>query len=340
LARSVPLPAREAAQAERPPSPVEARSHDVAALAPPAPPEDGKRDVAVPAPGSLDVDWPIEPMARQPAPGQVGEAVAGASPSMTQTFSGSTASRRPERPSRTVPPLTIQASDEDAQAQGVPRNVSPLARVIVGGSVAVAAGILLVGFLSSTHARQLREAEEARSAAAAFAAAAPMPSAVSPVPNVPPLAPPEVSAIAAVASVAKDQPHPGESDEVAAAKTPKATATPVVHGVAAAARVPAPPVERGESALVAKFDETGQSSMVLEAERALARGATARAVELAQKAVAENPGDADAWLTLGAAREASGDANSARLAYRSCVAQAHTVGLDHCRVLAERQAGN
>jgi Flp pilus assembly protein TadD len=92
--------------------------------------------------------------------------------------------------------------------------------------------------------------------------------------------------------------------------------------------------------LVARFEESGQSAAVLEAERALARGATSHAVELAQKAVAENPADADAWLTLGAAREASGDANSARLAYRSCVAQAHTVGLNHCRILAERQAGN
>jgi Flp pilus assembly protein TadD len=74
--------------------------------------------------------------------------------------------------------------------------------------------------------------------------------------------------------------------------------------------------------------------MVIEAERALASGATAHAVELAQRAVAENPADADAWLTLGAAREASGDAKSARLAYRSCVAQAHTAGLNNCRVLA------
>jgi len=47
-----------------------------------------------------------------------------------------------------------------------------------------------------------------------------------------------------------------------------------------------------------------------------------------------SPTDADAWLTLGAAYAASGNANAAREAYRSCVARAHTTNVSECRVLA------
>jgi len=368
LARPVAQPVRESALADRVPSAPEARTrdiaamgsapeprvHDVAALAPK--PEPHTDDVAAPArpaeegrsalvaeavePRSLDVDWPVDAGSPKRAEGQVSQTGAGQSPSLAQAPYPSTTSRRPERPSRTVPPLVIPTADDDAQAQGVPRTISPAARYVVGGSVLVASTILIVGLLSSSHARQVREAEEAHNAAAAFAAVA-LSSAAARIPSAAPAAPPEVSAVApeAVAPVAKEPERAAEGAAVVGARGP-AVASPAVNAAIGAPRVQAPPVERGESALVAKFEEAGQSATVLEAERALARGATAHAVELAQKAVAENPSDADAWLTLGAAREASGDSNSARLAYRSCVAQAHTMGLTHCRVLAERQTGN
>jgi Flp pilus assembly protein TadD len=71
-----------------------------------------------------------------------------------------------------------------------------------------------------------------------------------------------------------------------------------------------------------------------QASRALAAGNTAKAVSLAQQAVASNPGDADAWLTLGAAYQASGNGAAARDAYKSCVAQAHSAAVSHCRVMA------
>jgi Flp pilus assembly protein TadD len=71
-----------------------------------------------------------------------------------------------------------------------------------------------------------------------------------------------------------------------------------------------------------------------QASRALAKGDTARAIELARAAVASNPGNADAWLTLGAAYQASGNAAAARDAYRSCSAQARTANVTECRVLA------
>jgi Flp pilus assembly protein TadD len=75
-------------------------------------------------------------------------------------------------------------------------------------------------------------------------------------------------------------------------------------------------------------------SLTSQASHALVRGATARAVELARQAVAGNPSNADAWLTLGAAYMASGNPGAARDAYRSCIAQAHTPNVSECRVLA------
>jgi len=77
-------------------------------------------------------------------------------------------------------------------------------------------------------------------------------------------------------------------------------------------------------------------SLVGQAQRALAVGATARALTLARQAVREAPQDADAWLTLGAAFQAAGDTASAREAYRDCVGQAHTVNVSDCRVLGGR----
>jgi Flp pilus assembly protein TadD len=75
-------------------------------------------------------------------------------------------------------------------------------------------------------------------------------------------------------------------------------------------------------------------SLTAQASHALARGATARAVELARQAVAANPSNADAWLTLAAAYMASGNPGAARAAYASCIAQAHTPNVSECRVLA------
>jgi cytochrome c-type biogenesis protein CcmH/NrfG len=70
-----------------------------------------------------------------------------------------------------------------------------------------------------------------------------------------------------------------------------------------------------------------------QASRALAKGDTAKAVELARQAVASNPGNADAWLTLGAAYQASGNASAAHQAYKSCVAQARSANVNECRNL-------
>lgn len=78
------------------------------------------------------------------------------------------------------------------------------------------------------------------------------------------------------------------------------------------------------------------NTLIGQAQRALAVGAKERAMTLARQAVHDSPQDADAWLTLGAACQATGDLAGAREAYRDCVAQARTANVSDCRVLGRR----
>jgi cytochrome c-type biogenesis protein CcmH/NrfG len=52
--------------------------------------------------------------------------------------------------------------------------------------------------------------------------------------------------------------------------------------------------------------------------------------------VRANPADAEAWLTLGAAYQATGNPSAAREAYRSCIAQAKNADVSECRLLGSR----
>jgi Flp pilus assembly protein TadD len=83
--------------------------------------------------------------------------------------------------------------------------------------------------------------------------------------------------------------------------------------------------------------DTGASggSLLTQAGRALQKGDSAKAVSLARQAVAENPANADAWLTLGAAYQASGNGGAAKDAYRSCTKQAHFANVTECFALAK-----
>ncbi len=82
--------------------------------------------------------------------------------------------------------------------------------------------------------------------------------------------------------------------------------------------------------------EAGGGSLVVQASYALSNGSASRAAQLALRAVAATPTNADAWLTLGAAYEALGNPSAARAAYASCIAQAHTPNVSECRMLAGR----
>jgi Flp pilus assembly protein TadD len=75
---------------------------------------------------------------------------------------------------------------------------------------------------------------------------------------------------------------------------------------------------------------------VTQANRALSKGQIGKSVELARQATITAPADADAWLILGTALQASGDVAGARRAYTNCVSQAKTANVTECRVLAGR----
>ncbi len=70
------------------------------------------------------------------------------------------------------------------------------------------------------------------------------------------------------------------------------------------------------------------------ARAALARGDTARAVEIATEAVKRNPKRASSWLVLGAAYEAQGQHQRALSTYRRCADQADSAGVEECASLA------
>jgi Flp pilus assembly protein TadD len=77
----------------------------------------------------------------------------------------------------------------------------------------------------------------------------------------------------------------------------------------------------------------GGGGSIRDAQRALETGDTTRAIELARQAATADPGNAETWLTLGAAYEAGGRPALARGAYRSCVARGHGERVDECRAL-------
>jgi Flp pilus assembly protein TadD len=108
-------------------------------------------------------------------------------------------------------------------------------------------------------------------------------------------------------------------------------------GVAAAGTASsAPAVDPRETALDVKTAMHARSALVRDAQQALLKGDTGKAKVLAQQAALTSPYDAEGWLTLAAARKASGDLAGARDAYAQCVAKAHTFGVMSCRALASR----
>jgi len=264
---------------------------------------------------------------------------------------------RPSRPMRIEQPLASMRAQEpssepraleaapvdddlDDSAPQIPRTISPAAKWIVASALVVATALLGVGAMRSWRAKQAA-AEEER-ARAVSVSHAPKPTA-EPAATTPPVTPAPVEATTTAAtSIAVPPPVATPVAPPAASALPTAATTLPVAPVVAPPRVVAPPppaptrvVERPAAERpAAARPEPGGGSLVNQAQRALSRGSTERAVALAQQAVAANPGDADAWLTLGAAYQASGNPAAARGAYQSCVAQAHSADVGECRMLA------
>jgi DNA-binding response OmpR family regulator len=275
----------------------------------------GRDDAAVALPSVV--------VAKDPAPSA--EAPPDGTPSWTAPPSsrrgranGEAAARGLAPAVRREPSVEIRP-DHDDDVAGVPRRASGQTKMIVGIAVAAAALLAIVGGLRGLSQRQqsLAEAERARAAATTR-------------PEVPTSTIPPPTAPTSTTNGGDQAPTVGTgvagSAGTLSAVAPNGSA-PLVPDV------PAPPAETAEKPLDVG-PEAPNVSLVMRANRALRTGAKERAVELARQAVKENPSDADGWLMLGAAYQASGNNVAAHVAYKSCVAQAHTVNVSDCRVLA------
>ncbi len=355
------------AAAQSGPSSIAATSpvmHAVAAPVPEpsAPPDAGPAvaKVAVTAPPAA-VSAAVRPATPPPAPVVIDAAPTTASRNAAQaarTGAGLPAPSAPPpasvaRPSdapwsREVPLDHDPALDADAVAAGVPRAIGATTKRVIGTGLAAAAILFVVVGLNSVRARQLREAEAARSsnglAAATTSAvtataqpAAPLPSAARPGTEAPAASAPELPTAAAAAPSDIAAKEPAKTGSLSIAKPgvdPNAAPVLAAYPFAGISTTQRKAVR--ETALDTRLAGAGQLPLVSDAERALLKGETDRALTLAHQAVVANAENAEAWLTLAAAQKASGDFAGAHESYRSCIGRAQTVGVDHCRVLASR----
>jgi CheY-like chemotaxis protein len=246
------------------------------------------------------------------------------------------------RASPSSPPWTVEANagaepayDADVHAEGVPRALGKGTKRIGGALVGVAAVLGMVMSLHSVRNRQIREAERARGANAVAVLA--VPSVLDPYTK-PAAVPAAKGALGEASSLEKPFAEAsGGVSGVPEALAPAPPATPPKDvGAAASPAAIAPPPAVREMFLDTRLAIDSHSPLVRDAQRLLLKGDTAHATEVAQKAVSSDPSDADAWLTLAAARLAAGDGAGAADAYSACIAQAQTVGITHCRVFAQR----
>ncbi|HEY4012750.1 MAG TPA: response regulator [Polyangiaceae bacterium] len=254
-----------------------------------------------------------------------------------------TPSQRPSAAPWTVDPEGEASAEVEESDTGIPHGIPGSGRRATFALGVAAALLLVAGGVYSLRGHEGPEVAKAgEDTVAAAAPAAPEPLQTAAVASAAPAAPasaegPAQQAVPTEAPVDGVVPREPAAANPAPAFLPAPGARPAMDVAAppAPALLPPAPVRIvRETALDVKGTITSKSPLVRDAERALLKGETDRAQALSQQAVDTNPSDADAWLTLAAARKASGDVVSARQAYRNCIEQAHTVDVDHCRILA------
>jgi Flp pilus assembly protein TadD len=190
----------------------------------------------------------------------------------------------------------------------------------VAGAVGLAAVIGVVAMVRVTTTRDASAAQlvarerlfnAASAASQAIAEPLPLPAAepVSPpLPATPEPAPSEPAIAAAIEGVVPPAAAEAEKPEPASDSTPPAvTATDVSQDTASHAKQ--------------------------EAQRALDRGHLKKAIEAGERSVSLDPGDADAWLILGAAYQAHGAFTAARRCFTDCSHLAKRGARRECRAL-------
>ncbi len=270
-------------------------------------------------------------LSRVPAPDPEAEPAAGP---VLHTGPGASARER-SVPStapwtREAEPSAAPTHEADLHAAGVPAaRTRTMRRAALYAAAAGAALVVVIG-LRSAHVRQLQESERARAQLPTTSAAA---AAAGPSQPLEPGASP-LTATGGTGPVAEQATAAPASTD--AATTPDTVTGPDGLPVTAAVAPAAPAVDPRETALDVKTSLHARSALVRDAQSALLKGDTGKAMALAQQAALTSPYDAEGWLTLAAARKAAGDLGGARDAYAQCVSKAHTVGVMSCRALAAR----
>jgi DNA-binding response OmpR family regulator len=254
----------------------------------------------------------------------------------------------------TLPPATkpvrrvsTRPTVDDEPVAGLPRKIDPKAKRIVGIVIVLAAVLAVVAGAQAMRARQDRQIAEANERAMAgvrkpeqppaVPAADSVPSAVvtaAPAPSESPTEAPSASAAetasAAPSAATVEAPPPAPNPAPNPVLAPPGPATPAPY---VPPSLPVAPAAPGTEAPL-DVNKSSGGSLIAQADRAMQKGDRQAAVDLARQAVAQNPSNADAWLTLGAAYQASGQGGAAKDAYRSCTKQAHSGNLNDCYVLA------
>jgi DNA-binding response OmpR family regulator len=223
---------------------------------------------------------------------------------------------RRERNAPTVPPKRSVRNVVFARVQRESLPPPPLpTRRAVGPLMAGAAAIALIAlFLWRDRIFTSHEAvrgDPAEAGAALTSGVGRSGSGATPIPAIPP--PPD--------------PAPSPVPEPPPTTTPAATPAPTGVPVAP------PPTRNAPTIAAAPPAAEPHGTLTQQAQRYLERGNVVRAIDAARRATAADPADAEAWLTLGAAYDASGNRAQARSAYQSCVDRGRGGRVGECRAL-------
>jgi hypothetical protein len=114
---------------------------------------------------------------------------------------------------------------------------------------------------------------------------------------------------------------------------PQATHAPTVTAVASEATA-APPVRQPAAPVRAPLVASPAAELVKRAHVALGQGQAQEAQQLANEAIRLDPKHARSYIVLGGARDALGDSEGVRAAFRDCVERASGPLVSTCKTLA------
>jgi hypothetical protein len=216
-----------------------------------------------------------------------------------------------ERDPRMVLKLTPAAAARRAQLQ---RYV----KMAVGAASVLCLAALVKVAVAHNHEEPVVRRASASMQVAPIPVAAPV---VAPQPMKPVDAIPPPPAPAETATAAAPEATVATATAPAAAPAPSAAAAPTAADPAPAAPADPTVATSTDTTAPTEPDPKAAAKEKHASQLALERGKAGEAIEAGERSVALDPGDAEAWLILGAAYQEKGDAANARRAFKSCLSE-------------------